>query len=59
MTLFSSVEPVGFKGPDSTSEFAYRVCDKDRVVRGKLAKALTATTRRAAQPCRRTGLRRS
>jgi xylose isomerase len=35
MTLFSSVEPVAFKGPDSTSEFAYRVYDKDRVVRGK------------------------
>ena len=35
MTLFSSVEPVAFKGPDSTDEFAYRVYDKDRRVLGK------------------------
>jgi xylose isomerase len=35
MTLFSSVEPVAFKGPDSTSEFAYRVYDKGRLVLGK------------------------
>jgi xylose isomerase len=35
MTLFSSVEPVAFKGPDSTNEFAYRVYDKDRQVLGK------------------------
>ena len=35
MSLFSSVEPVAFQGGDSTSEFAYRVYDKDRVVLGK------------------------
>jgi xylose isomerase len=35
MSLFSSVEPVRFQGPDARSEFAYRVYDKDRVVLGK------------------------
>jgi xylose isomerase len=35
MSLFSSVEPVRFAGPDAQSEFAYRVYDKDRVVLGK------------------------
>ena len=35
MSLFSSVEPVRFEGPDARSEFAYRVYDKDRVVLGK------------------------
>jgi xylose isomerase len=35
MSLFSSVEPVKFAGPDTQNEFAYRVYDKDRVVLGK------------------------
>jgi len=35
MSLFSGVEPVRFQGPNSKSEFAYRVYDKDRVVLGK------------------------
>ena len=35
MTLFSSVEPVRFAGPDAESEFSYRVYDKDRMVLGK------------------------
>ena len=35
MSLFSSVEPVRFEGPDAKSEFAYRVYNKDRVVLGK------------------------
>jgi xylose isomerase len=35
MSLFSSVEPVRFAGPDAKGEFAYRVYDKDRVVLGK------------------------
>ena len=35
MSLFSSVEPVRFEGPDARNEFAYRVYDKDRVVLGK------------------------
>ena len=35
MSLFSSVEPVRFEGPDAKSEFAYRVYDKDRLVLGK------------------------
>lgn len=35
MSLFSSVEPIRFEGPDARSEFAYRVYDKDRVVLGK------------------------
>jgi xylose isomerase len=35
MTLFSTVEPVRFEGPDTRNEFAYRVYDKDRVVLGK------------------------
>jgi xylose isomerase len=35
MSLFSSVAPVRFEGPDARSEFAYRVYDKDRVVLGK------------------------
>jgi len=35
MSLFSSVEPVRFAGPDAESEFAYRVYDKDRMVLGK------------------------
>ena len=35
MTVFSSVDPVRFAGPNASSEFAYRVYDKDRVVLGK------------------------
>ncbi len=35
MSLFSSVEPVRFEGPDARSEFSYRVYDKDRLVLGK------------------------
>ncbi|HEY1892732.1 MAG TPA: xylose isomerase [Steroidobacteraceae bacterium] len=35
MTLFSSIEPVRFEGPETASEFAYRVYDKDRKVLGK------------------------
>jgi xylose isomerase len=35
MTLFSDVGPVRFEGTSPKSEFAYRVYDKDRVVRGK------------------------
>jgi len=35
MSLFSTVEPVRFEGPDTSNEFAYRVYDKDRVVLGK------------------------
>ena len=35
MSLFSSVEPVRFAGPDAESEFSYRVYDKDRMVLGK------------------------
>ncbi|HTY94751.1 MAG TPA: xylose isomerase [Steroidobacteraceae bacterium] len=35
MSIFSGVEPIRFAGPDTDSEFAYRVYDKDRVVLGK------------------------
>jgi xylose isomerase len=35
MSLFSTVEPVRFEGPDTKNEFAYRVYEKDRVVLGK------------------------
>ncbi len=35
MSLFSSVEPVRYEGPDTENEFAYRVYDKDRLVLGK------------------------
>ncbi len=35
MTLFSSVEPVRFEGPQTRNELAYRVYDKDRIVLGK------------------------
>jgi len=35
MSLFSTVEPVRFEGPDTRNEFAYRVYDRDRVVLGK------------------------
>jgi xylose isomerase len=35
MTLFSTIEPVRFEGPGTRNEFAYRVYDKERVVRGK------------------------
>jgi xylose isomerase len=35
MSLFSTVEPVRFEGPETQNEFAYRVYDKDRVVLGK------------------------
>ena len=35
MTVFSNVDPVRYAGTDATSEFAYRVYDKDRVVLGK------------------------
>ena len=35
MSLFSSVEPVRFEGPESSNELAYRVYDRDRLVAGK------------------------
>jgi len=35
MSLFSSVEPVRFEGPETSNEFAYRVYDRDRLVMGK------------------------
>jgi len=35
MSLFSTVEPVRFEGPNTSNEFAYRVYEKDRVVLGK------------------------
>ena len=35
MSLFSTVEPVRFEGPESKNEFAYRVYDKSRVVLAK------------------------
>ncbi|HEX8925448.1 MAG TPA: xylose isomerase [Terriglobales bacterium] len=35
MTLFTDVSPIGYEGPDTTNEFAYRVYDKDREVLGK------------------------
>jgi xylose isomerase len=35
MSLFSAVGPVRFEGPDSASEFAFRVYDPDRMVQGK------------------------
>jgi xylose isomerase len=35
MSIFAAVEPVRYQGPDGTSELAYRVYDKDRVVMGK------------------------
>jgi xylose isomerase len=35
MSLFSTVEPVRFEGPDTKSELSYRVYDKNRVVLGK------------------------
>jgi len=35
MSLFSSVEPVRFEGPNTKNEFAYHVYDKDRLVLGK------------------------
>ena len=35
MSLFSTVEPVRFEGPDTNNEFAYRVYERDRVVLGK------------------------
>jgi len=35
MTLFSGVEPARFEGPGTSNEFAYRVYDKNRLVRGK------------------------
>jgi len=35
MSLFSTVEPVRFEGPNTTNEFAYRVYERDRVVLGK------------------------
>src|ERR1700733_14742899 len=35
MTVFSNVDPVQFAGANATSEFAYRVYDKDRIVLGK------------------------
>ena len=35
MTLFSSIEPVRYEGPETANEFAYRVYDKDRKVLGK------------------------
>ena len=30
MSLFSSIEPVRYEGPETANEFAYRVYDKDR-----------------------------
>ncbi len=35
MSLFSSIEPVRYEGPQTANEFAYRVYDKDRQVLGK------------------------
>jgi len=35
MTLFSSIEPVRYEGPDAENEFAYRAYDKDRLVLGR------------------------
>jgi xylose isomerase len=35
MTLFSSIQPVRYEGPETANEFAYRVYDKDRKVLGK------------------------
>jgi xylose isomerase len=35
MTLFSSVAPVRFEGPEARNDYAYRVYDKDRLVLGK------------------------
>jgi xylose isomerase len=35
MSLFSTVEPVRFEGPNTRNDFAYRVYEKDRVVLGK------------------------
>ena len=35
MSLFSSIEPVRYEGPETANEFAYRVYDKDRKVLGK------------------------
>jgi xylose isomerase len=35
MSLFSTVEPVRFEGPNTKNEFAYRVYERDRVVLGK------------------------
>ena len=32
MSLFSTVEPIRFEGPETRNEFAYRVYDKNRVV---------------------------
>jgi len=34
-SFFSSVAPIRFAGPDSTSALAFRYYDKDRVIRGK------------------------
>jgi xylose isomerase len=35
MTLFSEIGPVRFEGPESSSDFAFRVYDRDRMVLGK------------------------
>jgi xylose isomerase len=35
MSLFSTVEPIRFEGPDADNDLAYRVYDKDRLVLGK------------------------
>ena len=35
MSLFASIEPVRFEGPETASEFAYRVYDKNRKVLGR------------------------
>lgn len=35
MSLFSSIEPVRYEGPETANEFAYRVYDKDRKVLGR------------------------
>src|ERR1700678_3781186 len=35
MSIFSTIEPIRFEGPETSNEFAYRVYDKDRVVLGK------------------------
>jgi xylose isomerase len=35
MSVFSGIGPVRFEGADATSEFAYRVYDRDRMVRGR------------------------
>jgi len=35
MSIFSSIDPIGFAGPDADSEFAYRVYERERLVLGR------------------------